>query len=210
MNRAPSMASRPGCRRHRVRSLGSPRPAASRRRKTRAPRCRVTDAPRRGGRATRSTTYPAEVRRLRHPGTSAPRIRSSRPIVPDCLREGFVAENMVDIQSNNAYRNGFCIHSNDVVSLNSNNYFEAKAPWCRCRIQSRLDMPASGYSTSNEGLHPGAALWRDPDPADQRPARGAVHALRHGGRGDVELHPAGHAATGSWPMSPPRLGRSPS
>lgn len=35
--------------------------------------------------------------------------------VPDCLREGFVAENMVDIQSNNAYLNGFCIHSNDIV-----------------------------------------------------------------------------------------------
>ncbi|WP_374372050.1 Tad domain-containing protein [Tabrizicola sp.] len=70
--------------------------------------------------------------------------------VPDCLREGFVAENMVDIQSNNAYLNGFCIHSNDVVSLNSNNYFE-EGTVVSMPDQSRLDMPASGTRT-NEGL----------------------------------------------------------
>lgn len=70
--------------------------------------------------------------------------------VPDCLREGFVAENMVDIQSNNAYFDGFCIHSNDVVSLNSNNYFE-EGTVVSMPDSTRLDMPASGY-TSNEGL----------------------------------------------------------
>lgn len=70
--------------------------------------------------------------------------------VPDCLREGFVAENMVDIQSNNEYLNGFCIHSNDVVSLNSNNYFEAGTV-VSMPDSTRLDIPASGYE-SNEGL----------------------------------------------------------
>ncbi|MBN8632182.1 MAG: Tad domain-containing protein [Rhodobacterales bacterium] len=70
--------------------------------------------------------------------------------VPDCLREGFVAENMVDIQSNNAYLNGFCIHSNDIVSLNSNNYFE-EGTIVSMPDRSRLDMPASGLR-SNEGL----------------------------------------------------------
>ncbi len=69
---------------------------------------------------------------------------------PDCLREGFVAENMVDIQSNNEYRNGFCIHSNDVVSMNNNNFFEA-GTIVSMPDSSRLDMPNSGY-TSNEGL----------------------------------------------------------
>jgi Flp pilus assembly protein TadG len=70
--------------------------------------------------------------------------------VPDCLREGFVAEDMVDIQSNNSYFNGFCIHSNDVVSLNSNNYFEAGTV-VSMPDSARLDMPASGAQT-NIGL----------------------------------------------------------
>lgn len=70
--------------------------------------------------------------------------------VPDCLREGFVAEHMVDIQSNNEYLNGFCIHSNDIVSINSNNYFET-GTIVSMPDQSRLDIPASGLR-SNEGL----------------------------------------------------------
>ncbi len=70
--------------------------------------------------------------------------------VPDCLREGFVAEDMVDIQSNNSYFNGFCIHSNDVVSLNSNNFFEAGTV-VSMPDSDRLDMPASGAVT-NIGL----------------------------------------------------------
>ena len=43
---------------------------------------------------------------------------------PTCLMEGFVAEGVVDIQSNNSYFNGFCIHSNAYVTINNNNYFE--------------------------------------------------------------------------------------
>lgn len=70
--------------------------------------------------------------------------------VPPCLREGFVAEDLVDIQSNNSYFDGFCIHSNDVVSLNSNNYFEA-GTIVSMPDSSRLDMPRSG-AESNEGL----------------------------------------------------------
>jgi hypothetical protein len=70
--------------------------------------------------------------------------------VPDCLREGFVAENLVDIQSNNTYRNGFCIHSNDVVSMNNNNFFE-QGTVVSMPDSSRLDMPPAGYD-SNEGL----------------------------------------------------------
>lgn len=70
--------------------------------------------------------------------------------VPDCLREGFVAEEMVDIQSNNSYFDGFCIHSNDIVSINSNNFFEAGTV-VSMPDSTRLDMPASGAAT-NEGL----------------------------------------------------------
>ena len=32
---------------------------------------------------------------------------------PICLMEGFVAQGIIDIQSNNSYFNGFCIHSNE-------------------------------------------------------------------------------------------------
>lgn len=70
--------------------------------------------------------------------------------VPDCLREGFVAERLVDIQSNNEYLNGFCIHSNNTVSINSNNYFEA-GTIVSMPEESGLDIPASGTRT-NEGL----------------------------------------------------------
>lgn len=70
--------------------------------------------------------------------------------VPDCLREGFVAENMVDIQSNNSYFNGFCIHSNDVVSINSNNYFQ-EGTIVSMPDTAGLDLPGSGYE-SNTGL----------------------------------------------------------
>lgn len=44
---------------------------------------------------------------------------------PTCLIEGFVADDVIDIQSNNSYFNGFCIHSNNHVTVNNNNFFEA-------------------------------------------------------------------------------------
>lgn len=70
--------------------------------------------------------------------------------LPPCLREGFVAERLVDVQSNNEYLNGFCIHSNNTVSINSNNYFEA-GTIVSMPEESGLDIPASGTRT-NEGL----------------------------------------------------------
>lgn len=45
--------------------------------------------------------------------------------IPTCLMEGFVANNIIDIQSNNSYFNGFCIHSNTYVTINNNNFFES-------------------------------------------------------------------------------------
>jgi hypothetical protein len=69
---------------------------------------------------------------------------------PACLREGFVAEGRVDIQSNNTFRSGFCVHSNDHVSLNQNNVFEPGTIVSMPDLEA-LDMPASGYE-KNEGL----------------------------------------------------------
>lgn len=69
---------------------------------------------------------------------------------PTCLKEGFVAEDMVDIQSNNIFRNGFCIHSNNYVSLNSNNYFEPGTVVSMPDLDD-IELPNSGYKT-NTGL----------------------------------------------------------
>ncbi|WP_375690178.1 pilus assembly protein TadG-related protein [Pseudooceanicola sp. LIPI14-2-Ac024] len=69
---------------------------------------------------------------------------------PPCLREGFVADGIVDIQSNNGFSNGFCVHSNTYVSLNSNNYFEGGTIVSMPDL-NELDLPKSGFET-NEGL----------------------------------------------------------
>ncbi len=67
-----------------------------------------------------------------------------------CLREGFVAKGLVDLQSNNNYTNGFCIHSNTEVSINSNNTFEL-GTIVSIPSDNALDLPRSGF-TSNDGL----------------------------------------------------------
>ncbi|MBC7157125.1 MAG: hypothetical protein H5U20_06380, partial [Rhodobacteraceae bacterium] len=69
---------------------------------------------------------------------------------PTCLREGFVAQEVVDLQSNNTYLNGFCVHSNAHVSLNSNNYFEAGTV-VSMPDENDIDLPNSGFE-SNDGL----------------------------------------------------------
>lgn len=70
--------------------------------------------------------------------------------MPGCLSEGFIAEGIVDIQSRNTFGNGFCIHSNTHVSLNSNNTFEPGTVVSMPDLED-LDLPRSGFDT-NEGL----------------------------------------------------------
>lgn len=69
---------------------------------------------------------------------------------PACFREGFVAEKMVDVQSNNSFQNGFCIHSNDYVKVSSNNYF-GENTIASMPNTAHLQLPKSGFD-SNEGL----------------------------------------------------------
>ena len=73
-----------------------------------------------------------------------------------CLREGFVAEDVVDIQSGNGFYNGFCVHSNTHVSANQNNVFELGTIVSMPNIEL-LDIPNSGFE-KNEGL--AAALFQ--------------------------------------------------
>lgn len=69
---------------------------------------------------------------------------------PSCFREGFVAKGVVDLQSNNNFSNGFCIHSNSYVSLNNNNLFEPGTVVSMPNL-ANLDIPTSGFET-NVGL----------------------------------------------------------
>ena len=69
---------------------------------------------------------------------------------PTCFREGFVAEGRVDVQSNNRYRAGFCIHSNSHVEVNNNNVFEAGVI-VSMPDKAHVVLPNSGYA-NNPGL----------------------------------------------------------
>jgi len=69
---------------------------------------------------------------------------------PACFREGFVADGVVDIQSNNNYSKGFCIHSNTYVSVNQNNTYEAGTV-VSMPDENQIDLPASGFD-KNAGL----------------------------------------------------------
>ena len=69
---------------------------------------------------------------------------------PACLTEGFVAQGIVNISSNDSYFRHFCIHSQTYVSMSSNNYFEAGTSVSMPDL-TKLVLPASGYTT-NVGL----------------------------------------------------------
>jgi len=76
---------------------------------------------------------------------------------PTCFREGLVGDGVVDVQSNNAYSNGFCVHSNTHVSVNQNNYYEPGTV-VSMPDTGDLDMPKSGFDKNDgleEALRPG-------------------------------------------------------
>ena len=69
---------------------------------------------------------------------------------PPCFTEGFVGDDIVDMQSNSSYLDGFCMHSNTHVSLNQNNFFESGTVVSMPTLAD-LDIPESGFE-KNEGL----------------------------------------------------------
>lgn len=69
---------------------------------------------------------------------------------PSCFREGFVAMDRVDMQSNGTFKAGFCIHSQSYVSVSSNNTFEPGVV-VSMPDKRNIDLPASGFK-SNTGL----------------------------------------------------------
>ena len=69
---------------------------------------------------------------------------------PTCFREGMVADEVVDVQSNNDFVAGFCIHSNEYVSMNVDNNFEY-GTIVSMPDKRDLDTPTDGF-TKNPGL----------------------------------------------------------
>ncbi|WP_018302677.1 Tad domain-containing protein [Wenxinia marina] len=69
---------------------------------------------------------------------------------PACFREGIAADGVVDLQSNNGFYAGFCVHSNEYVSLNQNNFFEPGTV-VSMPNEEDIDLPNSGFE-KNEGL----------------------------------------------------------
>ncbi|GGG80995.1 hypothetical protein GCM10011415_33100 [Salipiger pallidus] len=69
---------------------------------------------------------------------------------PGCFKNGFVARNVVDVQSNNAFGPQFCMHGNSHVEINNGNIFEVGAI-VSMPDQSDLVLPNSGWE-QNDGI----------------------------------------------------------
>lgn len=124
---------------------------------------------------------------------------------PPCFTEGFVAEGIVDIQSGNTFTDGFCLHSNTHVSLNSNNFFEPGTVVSMPDLDN-LDMPSSGFESNiglDTALRQGAyrlrllnklpsmieGLWTaDPDSFPRRLHGGNGDGTLIGGNGNTFVH----------------------
>ncbi|WP_316298133.1 TadG family pilus assembly protein [Aliisedimentitalea sp. MJ-SS2] len=72
--------------------------------------------------------------------------------IPSCLREGFVAEDRIEIQSGNLFKEGYCLHSNTHVALSSGNTFEKNVIVSMPDIAD-LVTPSGGFG-DNDGLEP--------------------------------------------------------
>lgn len=71
--------------------------------------------------------------------------------VPDCLRDGLIADQRVDISSNNGFVNQVCIHGQDGVALRNDNYFGQGATVSMPDPETMLGVRRGGM-TSNPGL----------------------------------------------------------
>ncbi|KFE35418.1 TadE/TadG family type IV pilus assembly protein [Thioclava atlantica] len=69
---------------------------------------------------------------------------------PKCLTEGLSANGVIDLQSGNTFKSGFCLYARAYVSLNQNNIFEPGSIVSMPDVNN-LDIPASGFSR-NDGL----------------------------------------------------------
>lgn len=88
---------------------------------------------------------------------------------PTCFLEGFVAKNRVDVQSNNTYGNGFCIHSNDHVEINNGNTF-MEGVIVSMPDKNDLVIPSGGMESNpglDDALRSGSYIFRVLDKLDE-------------------------------------------
>jgi hypothetical protein len=71
--------------------------------------------------------------------------------IPDCLRDGLIAREMVDISSGNSFVNQICIHGEEGVNMQSSNSYQSGVN-VTMPSMGMLELPASGMA-SNAGLH---------------------------------------------------------
>lgn len=77
-------------------------------------------------------------------------IAIAQRFVPQCYTDGLVARGYVDMSSNNAYYNNFCVHGQQGVNLQNGSYFELGTSVSMPDL-SLLEMPTDGLD-SNPGL----------------------------------------------------------
>ena len=87
--------------------------------------------------------------------------------MPTCFDEGIVGDKPVDIQSNNSFVNGFCVHSNDHVELNNGIYFEENTVLSMPDRQDLVE-PVAGnnigiYEALRDGVYQMRIIRRLPD-----------------------------------------------
>ncbi len=63
--------------------------------------------------------------------------------IPECLRDGLIAREIVDMSSNNGFVNEICVHGQQGVNIQSNNYFETGVNVSMPKIPEMLETTGS-------------------------------------------------------------------
>ncbi|NNE86757.1 MAG: hypothetical protein HKN27_01670 [Silicimonas sp.] len=73
--------------------------------------------------------------------------------VPRCLKEGYVAEDVISLQSDNTFKSGFCVHSNTGLNFANHNTFEADVKISVPDIATDVDATFSTNHGLEEALY---------------------------------------------------------
>jgi hypothetical protein len=71
--------------------------------------------------------------------------------IPECLKDGLIAEGIVDISSNNDFVNQICVHGQQGVAMQNHNDYELGVTVSMPNPGTQLTIPSGGM-TSNPGL----------------------------------------------------------
>jgi Flp pilus assembly protein TadG len=98
---------------------------------------------------------------------------------PKCANtDGLFARDVVDLQSNNVFKDGICIHGNDHVELNNGNTWQSGVSVTMPNL-SDLEIPSSDIDIQNSGLKDALGEeWFDPKIVDQ--IGGIVASIKSG------------------------------